>query len=62
METVVITASRINEKIADIPGRVSVITKSEISNAPASNLDDLLHRVANVNVNRSWGIFSKMPA
>jgi iron complex outermembrane receptor protein len=59
METVVITASRINEKIADIPGRVSVITKSEISNAPASNLDDLLHQVANVNVNRSWGIFSK---
>ena len=59
MEKVIITATRTERKIEDLPGQNEVIEKEEIEELPSSNTDNLLQSIANVNVNRSWGIFSK---
>jgi len=59
IDQVVVTATRTSRKLKDIPAQVQVISRSEIESMPESNLDDLLKTIANVNVNRSWGIFSK---
>ncbi len=56
---VVITANRDIREIREVPGRVEVIDAIEVSELPAENADDLLRHVANVHVNRSWGIFSQ---
>lgn len=59
LDEVVVTATRTKRKLQDIPAQIQVINSGEIESFPASNIDDLLKMVANVNVNRSWGIFSK---
>jgi len=59
LEEVVVTATRTERRLQDIAARVSVINRDEIEQIPFSNIDDLLKLSANVNVNRSWGIFSK---
>jgi len=42
-----------------VPGRVTIIDSKTINNLPVQNVDEILRSVANVNVNRSWGIFSQ---
>jgi iron complex outermembrane receptor protein len=59
LDEVVVTATRTPKRLQDIPARVNVIPRDEIERIPFSNIDDLLKTTANVNVNRSWGIFSK---
>lgn len=59
---VVVTATRTRRKMEEIPGRMSSISRSQIEHFPATNTDDLLNSIANVTVNRSWGIFSKNAA
>jgi len=59
MEKVIITATLTERKINDLPIQSAVIEKEEIEQFPSSNVDNLLQSIANVNVNRSWGIFSK---
>lgn len=59
MEKVIITATLTERKIEDLPGQNEVIEKSEIEDFPVSNTDELLQSISNINVNRSWGIFSK---
>lgn len=59
MEKIIITATRTKRKIDDLPGQNEVIEKEEIEAFPASSTDNLLQSIANINVNRSWGIFSK---
>jgi iron complex outermembrane recepter protein len=59
MEKVIITATLTERKIEDLPGQNEVIEKEEIEELPSSNTDNLLQSIANINVNRSWGIFSK---
>jgi len=59
MEKVIITATLTERKIEDLPGQNEVIEKEEIEEFPASNTDNILQSIANINVNRSWGIFSK---
>lgn len=56
---VVITATRTERKIEDIPARMAKIGKAEVKEYPATNIDDALQSISNVYVNRSWGIFSK---
>ncbi len=62
LDEVVVTATRTKRRIQDIPAQVQVIGPKEIEALPAANIDDLLRSVANVSVNRSWGIFSKNSA
>jgi len=59
MEKVMITATRTERKIEDLPGQNEIIEKEEIEEFPTTNSDDILQSIANINVNRSWGIFSK---
>lgn len=59
MEKVIISATLTERKIEELPGQNEVIEKEEIEEFPSSNTDNLLQSIANVNVNRSWGIFSK---
>ena len=62
LNEVVVTATRNNNLLMDIPAQVDVINKDEINSFPLSTIDDILKSAANVYVNRSWGIFSKNAA
>jgi outer membrane receptor protein involved in Fe transport len=59
IDPVTITATLNKRKISRIPGRVAVIRQKKAELLPANNTDDLLLGIANVHVNRPWGIFSK---
>lgn len=56
LETLVVTATRSEEKIKDVPARITVISKSEIEKNPALNLSDLIQRDPSVFVKQSGGI------
>ena len=56
---VVVTANRSFRYLDDIPARVTTIDSKTIDELPVQNVDEILRYIANVNVNRSWGIFSK---
>jgi iron complex outermembrane receptor protein len=59
MEKIIITATRTERRIEDLAGQNEVMESKEIEGFPASSTDNLLQSIANINVNRSWGIFSK---
>ncbi len=56
---IVVTANRSSRLIGDIPGRIEKIDAKSIEEVPVQNVDELLRNIANVHVNRSWGIFSQ---
>jgi iron complex outermembrane receptor protein len=49
-ETVVVSASRIEEELVNAPAAVSVITETTIRDAPTQNFADLLRSIPGVNV------------
>jgi len=55
----VVTATRTERLVEEIPQRVDKIDQQDIESIPASNTDNLLKMVPGVIVNRSWGIFSR---
>lgn len=55
---VVVTASRTEDLLADIPSRVNVIGAPVVRATPALTTDDFLATVPGINVSRSFGIFS----
>ena len=55
----VITATRTQRNINDLPASVRLITAEQIKEMPAATVDDLLRTEANINVDRKNGIFSK---
>lgn len=59
MASVVITASRTRQVTSDVPQRIDVIEAGAIQGYPATNIDNLLRTIPGINVNRSWGIFSR---
>ncbi|MCF8369148.1 MAG: TonB-dependent receptor [Bacteroidales bacterium] len=59
MASIVVTATRTRKALESIPQRMAIIDSKTIQNYPASNTDDLLRMVPGVNVNRSWGIYSR---
>ena len=56
---VIFTATRTANSLENIPGRLEIISQQIIQDFPANSIDDLLISVPGLNVNRSWGIFSK---
>lgn len=58
-QEVVVTANRYEKNIDEIPAKIELIKSSEIDQMPVNNLDDVFNSISNVNVNRSWGPFSK---
>jgi iron complex outermembrane receptor protein len=55
LEEVVVTATRYEEKITDVPASVSVITEENIKNSTAQNIPDLLKTQVGVLVNDITG-------
>lgn len=59
MASVIVTATRLPQEMENIPQRIDRIDQAVIEGFPATNTDNLLRIVPGVNVNRSWGIFSR---
>ena len=51
-ETVVVTASRVEQQLVNAPAAVSVVTTQTIENSPATNIGDLLRAVPGINVSQ----------
>ena len=51
IEEVVVTATRYEEKVTDVPANVSIISEEEIKNSTAQNIPDLLRTEVGVQVN-----------
>jgi outer membrane receptor protein involved in Fe transport len=45
LEPVVISASRVEQRLRDVPANVTVITREEIQQSPARTVDDLLRQI-----------------
>ncbi|MHA3893527.1 TonB-dependent receptor plug domain-containing protein [Acinetobacter sp. GXMZU3951] len=56
LDTLVVTATRSEEKIKDVPARISVISKAEIEKNPSLNLNDLVKQDAALNVVQTGGL------
>jgi iron complex outermembrane receptor protein len=52
---VVVTATRYEKQISEVPAHVTVITKEDIQNSPAQNIPELLRTVTGVHVNNIAG-------
>jgi len=50
LEGIVVTATRYEEKLPDVPAHVTVITEEDIKNSPAQNIPDLLRTEAGIHV------------
>jgi len=57
--SIVVTATRTQNLLQDIPQRVNLLSETQIREYPATNADNLLKMIPGVVVNRSWGIFSR---
>lgn len=58
---VVVTATRTEHRLVDIPGRIDVVTHAELNSLPTQNLDDILKYLSGLNVHRTSGIFEIRP-
>ena len=56
LDTLVVTATRSEEKIKDVPARISVINQNAIEKNPALNLSDLIQQDPSVYVKQSGGM------
>ncbi|WP_179989970.1 TonB-dependent siderophore receptor [Acinetobacter sp. YH12252] len=56
LDTLVVTATRSEEKIKDVPARISVIDQNAIKKNPALNLSDLIQQDPSVYVKQSGGM------
>ncbi|HSH50215.1 MAG TPA: TonB-dependent receptor [Bacteroidales bacterium] len=57
-EEVVITATKTENYIKDIPSRIHMISPRQIEALPAQTTDDLIANIPGININRSFGIFT----
>ena len=55
MDKVIVTASRLEEKIATVPASVTVISEQEIKNSPAETVPELLRSTPGIVVNDITG-------
>ena len=61
MDAVLITATKSNRTLREIPGRATYINNETLETAPSQKIDDILSRVSGLNVSRSTGIYSMRP-
>jgi len=61
-DEVIITATKTENFIQDVPVRINLISPRQIEAIPAQTADELLNYVPGVNINRSFGIFSHTAA
>ena len=62
IQEVVITATKTERLLEEIPGKADIINLKQIRLLPAMKTDDLLRFVSGVNVSRSNGIYSIRPS
>lgn len=55
LDEIVVTATRIEEPIKDIPRNVTVITSGDIEQAPSNNIVDLIARESGINLRSFFG-------
>ena len=55
LDEIVVTATRIEEPIQDIPRNITIITREDIEQAPSNNIVDLLARESGVNLRSLFG-------
>ncbi len=60
-DEVVITATRNESRIDQIPGNIQVISRTEIQQLPSQKIDEIIQYATGVNVLRSSGIYSMRP-
>ncbi|BAH76254.1 TonB-dependent receptor [Solidesulfovibrio magneticus] len=58
MEEVVVTATRTEQPMKDVPGRVAIITRQELKDLPIQTVDEALSYISGVHVERPSGIYS----
>ncbi|HPM91155.1 MAG TPA: TonB-dependent receptor, partial [Tenuifilaceae bacterium] len=58
LNEVTVSATRTESRIADIPGRIEMITPEKISLASYQSVDELLTLIPGVHTARSFGLFS----
>lgn len=58
LDEVVVSATRTETKISDIPGRVEIITPEKVSLSSYQSADELLALLPGVHTGRSYGLFS----
>ncbi len=61
MEEVVVTATKAERALEEVPGRIQVITKEDIQLAPGQKIDDYLNNLSGVSVIRPNGIYTMTP-
>ena len=61
LDQYVVTATRTEKKIIDVPASVNVITDKDIKLSGANNVDDVLKRVPGVTVSRTNGFRNSKP-
>ncbi len=52
---IVVTATRTEKRLGDVPATARVITHKEIESSPANTVDEILRRVAGIDLQRSQG-------
>jgi len=58
LEELVIMASRSEQRISDIPGRVELLSRERISLSASASIDESLSMLTGVHTGRSFGLFS----
>ena len=58
MEQVVVTATRTDSRVANIPMRIHTLTSASLSTMPALSADEALKYTPGMNINRSFGVLS----
>lgn len=58
-DEVVVTATKSEQTISNIPGRIDLISPRRISGSTAQSVDELFKNTAGVNVDRTTGIFDR---
>lgn len=56
LDTIVVTASRSEENIKDVPARITVIDQKTIEQNPALNLSDLIQRDPSIYIKQNGGL------
>ena len=56
LETLVVTASRSEEKIENVPARISVIDEKTIEQNPLLNISDVIQRDPSIYIKQSGGL------
>jgi len=58
LDEVVVSATRTENRVSQIPGRISMISSERLQMIASPNIDESLQLLPGVNVSRSFGIFS----